>query len=57
MGILALAGFSGCSPKVEYGCPHANLTVKAEALDEGDGRWDHGEYEINVNLKLKEKGL
>lgn len=133
VGALALMGFAGCAPKVEYGCPHSTLkitakvvdqagnpvgktrlfiknlkdnlilhdveteddgtvskvlyfsyeldnlseanvvyyeeynpehrgrfkddsvTVKTETLDEGDGRWDHGDYEINFNLKLKDK--
>ena len=133
VGILALAGFSACAPKVEYGCPQANLklkasiedqdgnpventrlvfkdlkenrwltdevvsgdgtttinkhiimhemdileganvvyygkdnpehegkfkddsvTVKAEKVEKGDGRWYKGTYEMNISLKLKD---
>ena len=34
VGVLALVGFSGCAPKVEYGVPHANLKVKATVVDQ-----------------------
>ncbi|MBO7561702.1 MAG: radical SAM-associated putative lipoprotein [Bacteroidales bacterium] len=34
VGILALAGFSGCAPKVEYGCPQAKLKLKATVVDQ-----------------------
>ena len=32
---LALMGFSGCVPRVEYGAPHSNLKVKARVVDQG----------------------
>lgn len=34
VGVLALMGFSGCAPKVEYGVPHASLKVNAKVVDQ-----------------------
>ena len=32
-----------------------SVTVKAEKIEEGDGKWEKGSYEINVELKLQDK--
>ena len=32
-----------------------SVTVKAEKIKEGDGKWEKGTYEMNINLKLTKK--